>query len=98
MAFVRSRTAVCSKSEGSRRWRDFQEGVMTFEHSWVLLFALIPIGWGAYAWGRAAHRLGLILKVLTICAVIAAVAEPRIFVPETKVATAVLVDTSASVT
>ena len=71
---------------------------MTFEHSWVLLFALIPIGWGAYAWGRTAHRLGLILKVLTICAVIAAVAEPRIFVPETKVATAVLVDTSASVT
>ncbi len=75
---------------------------MSFERSWVLLFALLPLLWGWWTWRKGVldfkQQIGLLLKVLSLLAIILALAEPSIPVSETKTAVAVLVDTSASVT
>ena len=70
---------------------------MTFDRVWVLAFAWLPLAWIAYEWGRTARRSALLLKAFSLVAILLALAEPRINVNETKVALAVLVDTSASV-
>jgi Ca-activated chloride channel family protein len=71
---------------------------MTFEHAWVLAFLALPLGWALWEWNRSPRKLGLLLKALALAAIVAAIAQPRITVPETKVAAALLVDTSASMT
>lgn len=69
---------------------------MNFENSWVLFLLALPLAWLAYEWLRTSRRVGLILKSLSFIAVIVALAKPSITVPESKLAVAVLVDTSAS--
>ncbi|MEO8099833.1 MAG: VWA domain-containing protein [Acidobacteriota bacterium] len=69
---------------------------MTFDRSWVLMIAWIPLAWAAFEWPRTARRVGLVLKALCFVAVLIALAEPSIMLPESKLAVAVLVDTSAS--
>ena len=69
---------------------------MTFGHPAVLAFLVLPLAWMLFEWRRTRRTLALILKVLTIIAIILALAEPRLGIPETKMAVAVLVDTSAS--
>jgi Ca-activated chloride channel family protein len=71
---------------------------MTFAHPWVLLFAWLPALWVYYEWRDSARRTALLLKACGLAAVLLALSEPRITVYETKVAAAILVDTSASVT
>jgi Ca-activated chloride channel homolog len=71
---------------------------MTFDRVWVLPFLLLPALFLFWQWGRGGGRINLILKVLMMTAVVLALAEPRLRISETKVATAVLVDTSSSVT
>lgn len=70
---------------------------MRFEHAWVLMFILLPAAWVLFSWRRTRQRTGLLLKAASLCAIVAALAEPRLTLPETKVAAAVLVDTSASI-
>lgn len=70
---------------------------MTFEHSWVLMSLLLPLGWMLFEWRRTRRTLALALKTLAFLAIIVALAEPKLTLPETKMAVAVLVDTSASV-
>ena len=70
---------------------------MTFEHGFVLLFLLLPLAFAIWQWRAGAPKRGILLKAFCFAAVILALAEPRITVNETKVAVAVLVDTSASV-
>jgi Ca-activated chloride channel homolog len=70
---------------------------MTFEHAWVLLLLLGPIAWAAREWRTSSRRLGTLLKAGAFVAILLALAQPRITYHQTKVATAVLVDTSASV-
>ncbi len=70
---------------------------MTFDRAWVLLLAWLPLAWMAYEWRRTSRRGALTLKALSLVAILLALAEPRINVSETKVALAVLVDTSDSV-
>jgi Mg-chelatase subunit ChlD len=70
---------------------------MTFEYGWVLLFLILPCAWAAWEWNRSARRLGLLLKAGAFAAIVIALAEPRLTVYQSKVAVAVLVDTSASV-
>src|SRR5580692_1400946 len=70
---------------------------MTFEHTWVLIFLLLPLGWMLFEWRRTRRTLALALKTLAFAAIILALAEPKLTLPETKMAVAVLVDTSASV-
>src|SRR5690606_27671774 len=73
----------------------------SFERSWVLLFSLIPLLWAWWTWRKRVldfkQQIGLLLKALSILAIILALAEPSVPVSETKTAVAVLVDTSASI-
>jgi hypothetical protein len=70
---------------------------MTFDRSWVLFFLVLPVAWVAWEWRTSARRSALVVKGAAILAVILAFAQPRLTVYENKVALAVLVDTSASV-
>ncbi len=70
---------------------------MTFDRMWVLAIAWVPLAWMVFEWRRTARRSALVLKALSLAAILIALAEPRLNVSETKVAVAVLVDTSASV-
>jgi Ca-activated chloride channel homolog len=71
---------------------------MTFDRMWVLAVAWIPLAWMVFEWRRTTRRTGLVLKAVSLAAILIALAEPRLNISETKVALAVLVDTSASVT
>src|SRR5258708_35070377 len=70
---------------------------MTFERTWILAIAWLPLAWGAWEWTHTRRRLALSLKALSLIAILLALAQPKLSVQETKVALAVLVDTSASV-
>lgn len=70
---------------------------MTFERTWVLLLALIPLAWAVYEWRRSDRKLALALKALSFSAVLLAIAEPVLKTFETKTAVIVLADTSASI-
>ena len=69
---------------------------MTFVHPLVLVWTLLPLGYAAYVWRGTTRRLGLALKTASLAAVIAALAEPVITMPQTKTGVVVLLDTSAS--
>lgn len=71
--------------------------MMTFDRAWVLLFLLPVLVWAAWQWRATSRRTGLALKTLALFALIVALAEPRLPVWETKMAVAILADTSASV-
>ncbi len=71
---------------------------MTFEHPWVLLLAIAPLVWMYFEFPRAPRRLSLVLKALSLAAVIVALSEPKLTLAETRMAVAVLADTSGSVT
>ncbi|HEY6987601.1 MAG TPA: vWA domain-containing protein, partial [Bryobacteraceae bacterium] len=71
---------------------------MSFVHPWVLPLILVPLGWAAYAWGTAARRETLLLKAFSFCAILLALAEPTLTLPQTKTGLVVLVDTSKSIT
>jgi hypothetical protein len=49
-----------------------------------------------FEWRQTSRKLGLTLKALSLAAILLALSEPRMILQETKVALAVLVDTSAS--
>jgi Ca-activated chloride channel family protein len=91
---------VSNAQFGSGR-RQFAEGLMTFERPWLLLFALLPVAWAYWMWRRSAldrkQQAGMVLKAASLVAIVAALAEPRLPVAESKSAVAVLADTSASV-
>ena len=70
---------------------------MTFDRNWVLLLSVLPILWAIFEWRRTQRHLALVLKALSFVAILLALAEPHLATTETKVALAVLVDTSASV-
>ncbi|HUQ93743.1 MAG TPA: VWA domain-containing protein [Bryobacteraceae bacterium] len=71
---------------------------MTFERAWILLLLPLIAVFPLLEWSRARSRLGLILKATALAAILIALAEPNMLVFESKMAVAVLVDTSASVT
>jgi uncharacterized membrane protein len=70
---------------------------MSFDRAWVLFIAWIPLAWMVMEWRRTARHSALALKAVSLAAILVALAEPRLATHETKVAVAVLVDTSASV-
>jgi len=69
---------------------------MTFGHPAILALLILPLAWMLFEWRRTRRSLALVLKTLTIIAIMLALAEPKLSIPETKMAVAVLVDTSAS--
>ncbi|MFB3828842.1 MAG: VWA domain-containing protein [Bryobacteraceae bacterium] len=70
---------------------------MTFDRSWVLFFAWLPLAWAAWEWRSSGRRGALLLKAASMTLVLLALAEPRLTIFQTKVALGILVDTSASV-
>ncbi len=70
---------------------------MNFERSWVLIFLLLPLGWMWFDWRHTRRITALVLKTLAFLAIVLALAEPILTTPQTKMAVAVLVDTSSSV-
>lgn len=70
---------------------------MSFDRPWVLLLVWLPLAWAAWEWRRSGRRGALLLKALSLVAVLLALAEPRLTVYETRVALGILVDTSSSV-
>jgi Ca-activated chloride channel family protein len=70
---------------------------MTFEHPLVLLLALLPLAWAAWDWRSSSRRLALLLKAGAFFCIALALAQPRLTVYESKVAVAVLADTSVSI-
>src|SRR3954471_1530913 len=69
---------------------------MTFDRPWVIFLLWLPFAWATFEWTRTRRKLGLILKTLAFVAILAALAQPRLDLHETKLAVAVLADTSAS--
>src|SRR5580704_8013080 len=74
-----------------------KESFMTFGREWVLAIAWLPLAWIVFEWRRTPRRAGLLLLSFTLALILTALAEPRVTISESKVAVAVLVDTSASV-
>jgi hypothetical protein len=70
---------------------------MTFDHAWALLALLLPLGWAGWEWRETARRTALGLKAAAFVCIVLALSGPRVVVYQTKVAVAVLADTSASV-
>jgi Ca-activated chloride channel homolog len=70
---------------------------MTFERPWMLIIAVLPLLWLAWELRRTRRKTALILKALAFVAILLAISEPRLTTNDTKMAVAVLVDTSASI-
>ncbi len=71
---------------------------MTFAHPWFLLLVLLPLTWLWREWATNTRRMSLALKAVSFAAILVALSEPTIMMPETKTGAVVLVDTSASIT
>src|ERR1051326_5124890 len=70
---------------------------MTFDHPWALLLVLAATAWAAWEWRSSSRRAGLLLKAATFAAIALALAGPTIVIYQSKVAVAMLIDTSASI-
>ncbi len=70
---------------------------MTFERPLALIALLLPLAWFWYEQRNTNRRLALALKTACFTLIVLAFTEPRLAISESKVAVAVLVDTSASV-
>jgi Mg-chelatase subunit ChlD len=70
---------------------------MSFDHPWLLLLVLFPVGWAVWEWRESSRRLALILKASAFALIALALAGPRLTVFQSKVAVLVLADTSASI-
>jgi uncharacterized membrane protein/uncharacterized protein YegL len=70
---------------------------MTFDHPWALLLLLPVLVWAVWEWRTSSRRGALLLKAGALASVAAALAMPRLTVYETKMAVALLADTSASI-
>ncbi len=70
---------------------------MTVVHPLALLLLLLPVAWAAWEWRLSARRSALLLKAAAFAAIFVALAEPRITVYRTRVAVALLADTSLSI-
>ncbi len=71
---------------------------MSIGRQWDLLLTLAPLLWMVYSWRGTLNRAALLLKGLSLVAIITAYSEPAIKIPETKTGVAVLVDVSRSIT
>jgi Ca-activated chloride channel homolog len=70
---------------------------MSFDSPMLLLLVLLPLAWAAWEWRQSSRRHALLLKAGCFVFIALALAGPRLTVYQSKVAVAVLADTSASV-
>lgn len=71
--------------------------MMSFERAWVLYLLLAPFAWAVWEWRKQPRKTPLLLKLGVFIAVLLAIAQPVFTYHARKVALAVLVDTSASI-
>ncbi len=69
---------------------------MTFARSWVLFVAWLPAAWVLWEWRRTQRPIALVLKAISLFAILLALAEPVLKTNETKLAVGILADTSSS--
>src|SRR5215472_3967976 len=70
---------------------------MSFDRPWALILVLLPVAWAVWEWRGSGRRTALLLKAATFALIALALAIPRLTVYESKVAVAILADTSASI-
>ncbi len=70
---------------------------MTFAHPFLIALLLLPAAWVIWSWRGRTRRVSLLLKAASVAAILLALAEPVITLPQTKTAAVVLVDTSGSI-
>ncbi len=70
---------------------------MTFERPWVLFLLILPLLWMIINWRRSSRRSSFAVKTLCLCALVVAVTKPALVFRSSRVAVAVLADTSASI-
>jgi Mg-chelatase subunit ChlD len=70
---------------------------MSFVHPVALFLMVVPVGWMAWLWRRSVRRTGLILKTLSLVAIVFALAESISMLPKNRTGVVVLVDTSGSI-
>ena len=71
---------------------------MSFAHPWLLAVVLVPLGWAAASWPRTTRHFNLVLKSLAFAAILLALSQPSITLPERRTAVIMLADTSGSIT
>lgn len=71
---------------------------MTLERAWVLLLLPLIAAFPLLEWRRARSRVGLLLKTAAFAAILLALSEPSAPTAATRMAVAILADTSESVT
>src|SRR5438105_13147604 len=71
---------------------------MKFDHPMLLVFSLVPVIWAVWEWRGSGRHLALLLKAGAFAAITLALAGPRLEIYQSKVALALLADTSASIT
>ena len=70
---------------------------MSFVHPWLLLLVVLSLLWVLYGWRHTARRLPLLLKGLSLAAILLALTQPSVTLPERRSGVVVLVDTSHSI-
>jgi len=70
---------------------------MSFEHPWMLFLLIVPLLWMILNWRRSSRRGSLAFKALCFCALVLAATKPGLLFRSSRMAVAVLADTSASV-
>ena len=70
---------------------------MTFLHPLLIVLVLLPAAWVGWFWQQRVNHVSLLLKAVGLTAIILALAEPVITLPQSKTAAMVLVDTSGSI-
>lgn len=70
---------------------------MIFERAPFLLLLQVPLLWAVWEWRRTRRKAALVLKALTLAMIAAALSGPSMQINESKLALAVLVDTSHSI-
>jgi Mg-chelatase subunit ChlD/uncharacterized membrane protein len=66
-------------------------------HPLYLAACVLPLGYLAFEWRREGRKFALCLKCLALLAIVVALSEPSMTLPETKTGVVVLVDTSGSI-
>lgn len=70
---------------------------MTFERPWVLFLLIVPLLWMIINWRRSSRHSSLALTTLCLCAFVMAMTKPALVYCSSRMAVAVLADTSASI-
>lgn len=69
---------------------------MSIDRPWDLVWVLAPLLWVAFSWRTSSARTRLVVKGLSLAAILVAYSEPTVRIPEKKTGVAVLVDASDS--